>query len=119
MFEFRPELVDDDDDEADDTQYDKNKEDEEEVNTSFDCTEKSVCVQLQIFTLSICLICSLILENSHFFSFNHNLSFGRQIDLYIGNIMSFLLSTLYSPFTLDQHDRGPGHRLVPICSERG
>lgn len=32
VFEFRPELVDDDDAEADDTEYDKNKEDEEEVN---------------------------------------------------------------------------------------
>lgn len=41
MFEFRPELVDDDDAEADDTQYDENKEDdEEEVNVSVDCTEK-------------------------------------------------------------------------------
>lgn len=55
VFEFRPELVDDDDAEADDTQYDKNKEDEEEVNVSFDCTGKSVCVQLLIFTLSVCL----------------------------------------------------------------
>lgn len=55
MFEFRPELVDDDDAEADDTQYDKDKEDEEEVNISVDCTEKSVFVQLLIFTLSRCL----------------------------------------------------------------
>ncbi|CAG00335.1 unnamed protein product, partial [Tetraodon nigroviridis] len=34
VFEFRPELVDDDDAEADDSQYDKNMEDEEETNTT-------------------------------------------------------------------------------------
>ena len=33
VFEFRPELVDDDDEEADDTRYAKDSEDEEEDNT--------------------------------------------------------------------------------------
>lgn len=45
VFEFRPELVDDDDAEADDTQYANNeKEEEEEEEVNIKCnTSKCVC----------------------------------------------------------------------------
>lgn len=61
MFEFRPELVDDDDAEADDTQYDNDKEDEEEeVNISVHCLEKLVRVQgLVPFSIRLKLLFNL------------------------------------------------------------
>lgn len=53
VFEFRPELVDDDDAEADDSQYDKNMEDEEEVNLSVDCIGKHLCAASNIHFVSM------------------------------------------------------------------